>query len=160
MANSPQLPMLATNSTVKAWCHTGVINAATTPFTTNRWDNQTFVDGYNLRLDPSNWISPGSSSTVLGKALKFSFITPMRDTKYKIFIQPMCRDPRQATIGTTPVHAHALNSTQFPKLTTSFWIRMGIIKQFPPNTDTVNINQVFATTFSSLVSMQIRVVVL
>ena len=157
MANSPQLPMLATNSTVKAWCHTSVVDVQTTSFTTNKWDNANFVDGYNLRLDPSNWISPGSSATVLGKALKFSFITPMRDTKYKIFIQPMCRDPRTSTIGTTPVYAHALNSTQFPKLTTSFWIRLGRPIQSNTSPDR---NKVSAVTFDPNSLIQIRVVVI
>lgn len=153
MANSPQLPILATNSTVKAWCHTGVVNAATTPFTTNRWDNQNFIDGYNLRLDPSNWISPGASDA-LGKALKFSFITPMRDTKYKIFIQPVFLYRGSLPI---PAYAHALNSTQFPKLTTSFWIRLGI----PGQADgTANPNQVRAITFNSASIIQIRVVVI
>ena len=154
MANSPQLPMLATNSTVKAWCHTGVENVSTTSFTTNKWDNANFVDGYNLRLDPSNWISPGSSSTVLGKALKFSFITPMRDTKYKIFIQPVVL---RSLFFPLPAYAHALNSTQFPKLTTSFWIRLGTPKQ---NDGTATVNQVRAITFESNSIIQIRVVVL
>lgn len=153
MANSPQLPMLATNSTVKAWCHTGVFNVATTSFTANKWDNANFVDGYNLRLDPSNWISPGGSDA-LGKALKFSFITPMRDTKYKIFIQPVFLYRGSILI---PAYAHALNSTQFPKLTTSFWIRMGI----PVQADvTATANQVRAITFESASIIQIRVVVI
>jgi len=152
MANSPQLPFFAQNSTVKAWCHTGASNISTTSFTTNRWDNGNFVDGYNLRLDPSNWISPGGG--VLGKALKFSFITPMRDTKYKIFIQPMFRFGLAISI---PAYAHALNSTQFPKLTTSFWIRLGI----PGQADgTANPNQVRAVTFDSNSTIQVRVVVI
>lgn len=153
MANSPQLPMLATNSTVKAWCHTAVVNAATTPFTTNRWDNQNFIDGYNLRLDPSNWISPGGADA-LGKALKFSFITPVRDTKYKIFIQPVFLYGQERGV---PAYAHALNSTQFPKLTTSFWIRLGTPRQ---SGGTATTNQVRAITFESIYVIQIRVVVL
>ena len=156
MANSPQLPMLATNSTVKAWCHTGVLNGpvySPAPVPTNMWDNANFVDGYNLRLDPSNWISPGASDA-LGKALKFSFITPMRDTKYKIFIQPVFLYRGSLPI---PAYAHALNSTQFPKLTTSFWIRMGI----PVQADvTATANQVRAITFESISIIQIRVVVI
>jgi hypothetical protein len=159
MANSPQLPMLATNSTVKAWCHTGVSNVATTSFTTNKWDAANFVDGYNLRLDPSNWVSPGAIN-VLGKALKFSFITPMRDTKYKIFIQPVFLHNGDNGSGISiPAYAHALNSTQFPKLTTSFWIRLGTPRQ-AGSTATVNVNQVRAIKFESVSYIQIRVVVL
>ena len=153
MANSPQLPFFAQNSTVKAWCHTAVFNPNIVPPTTNRWDNQNFIDGYNLRLDPSNLISGGVDA--LGKALKFSFITPMRDTKYKIFIQPVY----VLRIIRVPVYAHALNSTQFPKLTTSFWIRLGIPKQ-ADSAANLNVNQVRAVTFDSNSITQIRVVVL
>jgi hypothetical protein len=153
MANSPQLPFFAQNSTVKAWCHTGVSNIATTAFTTNKWDNAIFVDGYNLRLDPSNWISPGGVDA-FGKALKFSFITPMRDTKYKIFIQSVFLNRLTFPL---PAYAHALNSTQFPKLTTSFWIRIGIPIQSATTTDP---NTVRAVTFDSNSIIQVRVVIL
>lgn len=157
MANSPQLPMLATNSTVKAWCHTGVSDVSTTSFTTNKWDNANFVDGYNLRLDPSNWVSPGGNSFFLyGKALKFSFITPMRDTKYKIFIQADYLQD-SSVVNTIPVYTHALNSTQFPKLTTSFWIRLGRPIQSNTSPDR---NKVSAVTFDPNSLIQIRVVVL
>lgn len=154
MANSPQLPIFASNSTVKAWCHTGVVNVATTSFTTNKWDNANFVDGYNLRLDPSNWISPGGGVSTLGKALKFSFITPMRDTKYKIFIQAEFLHNASQDV---PVYTHALNSTQFPKLTTSFWIRLGRPIQSNTSPDR---NKVSAVTFDPNSLIQIRVVVL
>jgi len=154
MANSPQLPFFAQNSTVKAWCHTGVFNPNIVPPTTNRWDNQNFVDGYNLRLDPSNLISGGADA--LGKALMFSFITPMRDTKYKIFIQADYLND-SAKANTIPVYTHALNSTQFPKLTTSFWIRLGTPKQAD---GTATVNQVRAVTFDSNSITQIRVVVI
>jgi hypothetical protein len=157
MANSPQLPFFAQNSTVKAWCHTGVshlpVFSGAVP--TNRWDSANFVDGYNLRLDPSNHISPGASD-VLGKALKFSFITPMRDTKYKIFIQAEFLHNAGTSI---PVYTHALNSTQFPKLTTSFWIRLGTPKR-NVGLATGNGNQVRAVTFESNSLIQIRVVVI
>jgi|688.fasta_scaffold246683_3 hypothetical protein len=149
MANSPQLPFFAHNSTVKAWCHTAVSGTAITSFTTNKWDNLIFVDGYNLRLDPSNY---AGGSSIDGRALKFSFITPMQDTKYKIFIQPGVSRPAPTT-----VYAHALNSTQFPKLTTSFWIRVGISTLTGPNG-----NRVLAVPFTTLqfTTNQIRVVVL
>lgn len=159
MANSPQLPFFAQNSTVKAWCHTGAVNSPSMPMfgiplPTSKWDNANFVDGYNLRLDPSNWIFPGSSSQVLGKALKFSFITPMRDTKYKIFIQASVF--YGGDFSNRPAYAHALNSTQFPKLTTSFWIRVGSII----STGSIN-NAVHAVTFTTSTSANnIRVVVL
>jgi hypothetical protein len=132
-----------------------VVNPNIVPPTTNRWDNQNFIDGYNLRLDPSNWISPGASNA-LGKALKFSFITPMRDTKYKIFIQPVVTNIFIAE--SYPAYAHALNSTQFPKLTTSFWIRLGTPMQVG-GMGTATVNQVRAITFDTF-NIQIRVVVL
>ena len=155
MANSPQLPMLATNSTVKAWCHTGVVNVSSLGYNDQTFNKGNFVDGYNLRLDGNgSWIFPGGGTSVVGKAHKFSFSTPMRDTKYKIFIQPVFR----RTGGTeVPAYAHALNSTQFPKLTTSFWIRIGVSTNSIPTPDP---NAVRAITFDPASSIQIRVVVL
>jgi hypothetical protein len=154
MANSPQLPFFAQNSTVKAWCHTSVTNVSMFGFNDETFNKFNFVDGYNLRLDGASWIFPGGGTSVLGKPHRFSFSTPMQDTKYKIFIQPVFR-----RIGgdDRPAYAHALNSTQFPKLTTSFWIRIGV----PTNSiSTPDPNKVRAITFDPASNIQIRVVVL
>ena len=154
MANSPQLPIFATNSTVKAWCHTGVVNVSILGFNDQTFNKGNFVDGYNLRLDGSSWIFPGGGSSVVGKAHRFSFSTPMQDTKYKIFIQPVFR---RVSGFSVPAYAHALNSTQFPKLTTSFWIRIGVPTNSIPTPDP---NAVRAITFDPASIIQIRVVVL
>lgn len=155
MANSPQLPIFAVNSTVKAWCNTALLNwTESTTITSDKWDAKNFIDGYNLRLDMSNNTANGivlGAPTVYGKALKFSFITPMRDTKYKIFIQASCQISGKSGKLDLPSYAHALNSAQFPKLTTSFWIRVG-----SPSTA----NQVSSVTFNGSADNIIRVVVL
>tara|TARA_B110000503_G_C6857887_1_gene293581 strand:+ start:86 stop:556 length:471 start_codon:yes stop_codon:yes gene_type:complete len=156
MANlSPQLPIFAVNSTVKAWCHTGLTNwtsttAAVTPAT---WNAQNLIGSYNLYLDVSNSTSSGTSpgtETLNGTALKFSFVTPMLHTKYKIFIQYSVNSGAVEY----PVYSHALNSSLFPKLTTSFWIRVG-----RPQDSTTDTNKVIATTFNTWNS-NLRVVVL
>jgi hypothetical protein len=112
MANSPQLPFFAHNNTVKAWCLTSNHNISTA--TQADFDAKNFIDGYNLRLD---YATQSSSSSFRG-ALKFSFITPMRDNKYKVLVQPY-------SSSSIPTIAHALNSALYPKTTTSFWIRVG-----------------------------------
>ena len=159
MANSPQLPILATNSTVKAWCHTGVLNVSMLGFNDQTFNKFNFVDGYNLRLDGNgSWIFPGGGTAVAGKAHRFSFTTPMQDTKYKIFIQAEFLYNASSTV---PVYTHALNSTQFPKLTTSFWIRLGRPNGRPtPSNPTPDSNKVSAVTFDPNSLIQVRVVVL
>ena len=139
MPNSPQIPFLAHNSTVKAWCWTGVtITQSTSSPTQATVDAVSFIDGYNLRLDavthtnalPSIYANENgnvynantnASGVAVGPygALRFSFITPMRDTKYKVFVQFCTPDPYIP-------YAHALNSSIYPKTTTGFWVRAGL----------------------------------
>jgi len=114
MANSPQLPFFAHNNTVKAWCLTS--NHTSITATQADFDAKNFVDGYNLRLDSATQ----TSTTTFKGALKFSFITPMRDNKYKVLVQPY------STQNILTI-AHALNSALYPKTTTSFWIRVGFL---------------------------------
>jgi hypothetical protein len=118
MANSPVLPFFAHNNTVKAWCVTG--NHIITATTQADFDARNFVDGYNLRLDYATQTSMASGGGA--GALKFSFITPMSDTKYKVMVQ--------AYGWTSPLYpqfAHVLNSALYPKTTTSFWVRVGFM---------------------------------
>jgi hypothetical protein len=112
-------PFLSHNRSVKAWCFTtnhsegSVASPAQTVF-----DTKNFIDGYNLRLDSATQIG-GSSTGVFG-ALRFSFITPMQDTRYKVFVSVY-----GSTSPLYPMMAHALNSSVYPKTRNSFWIRVG-----------------------------------
>jgi hypothetical protein len=133
MPNSPQIPFLAHNSTVKAWCWTGTTTtgSATSPSQVTV-DAVSFIDGYNLRLDsvshtnvtaaayPTGDVYNGSASGPYA-ALRFSFITPMPDTKYKVFVQFSMAGAANQYIP----YAHTLNSATYPKTTTGFWVRAG-----------------------------------
>lgn len=117
------------NATVKAWCLTGRVYSQTV--TQAAFDAVNFIDGYNLRLDlqtqtdggvgiVANSGSDSGAFTVSG-ALKFSFLTPMVDNRYKVFLQ-FYRDSNENQRTT---FAHVLNSNRFPKTKDSFWVRTG-----------------------------------
>ena len=133
MANSPVLPFFAHNNTVKAWCVTG--NHRISTATQADFDARNFIDGYNLRLDYDTQTSMGNNGGT--GALKFSFITPMLNTKYKVLVQPY-----GWTSPLYPQFAHVLNSDLYPKTTPSFWIRLGFFSStgtnFPASGRTYN----------------------
>jgi len=155
---------LAHNSTVKAWCWAATTTTRTTstnPNQTTIVDPAVFIDGYNLRLDsvshtnatianyPNGDVYNGSASGPYG-AIRFSFITPMPDTKYKVFVQfSMAGESNQYV-----PYAHALNSSTYPKTTTGFWVRAGT----PILSTGATRNQMIAVTFYPWSNM--RVVVL
>lgn len=115
------------NATVKAWCLTGRNYAAAG--TQAAFDAINFIDGYNLYLDIDTQRTGGinapvtTTSLIESGALKFSFIEPMRDNKYKVFLQLY----RDSNASQRPTFAHVLNSSKFPKTTTSFWVRTGVV---------------------------------
>jgi hypothetical protein len=117
------------NASVKAWCLTGRAYSATA--TQAAFDAMNFIDGYNLRLDvltqtdggvaiPANSGSNSGDFTETG-ALKFSFLTPMADNQYKVFLQFY----RDSNANQRTTFAHVLNSNRFPKTKESFWVRTG-----------------------------------
>jgi hypothetical protein len=123
MPNSPQIAFLAHNSTVKAWCWTGTSTTKTLNPTQDAFDAVNFIDGYNLRLDAASQTGIAATTTdVYGGALRFAFITPMSDTKYKVFVQYTAQG---SASGPNIGYAHVLNSTTYPKTTTGFWVRCG-----------------------------------
>jgi hypothetical protein len=115
MANTTINPFVPHNSTVKAWCSVSPHHAD--PPTQERIDLRSFCDGYNLYLDIES--QTYAASTAGTGALKFTFVNPMQDDKYKVFVQ-VYADP-----SFSPAVAHVLNSPQYPKTTDSFWIRLG-----------------------------------
>lgn len=141
MPNSPQLAFLAHNSTVKAWCWTGNSTTLTANPTQDAFDAVNFIDGYNLRLDTvsQTGVAAGVSDVNSG-ALRFAFITPMSDTKYKVFVQ---HSVQGGAFGADIGYAHVLNSSVYPKTTTGFWVRCGIPIDAPGSTT----NQVYPNTF-------------
>ena len=116
------------NASVKAWCLTGRNYAAAG--TQAAFDAVNFIDGYNLYLDLETQTTGGvgipvtTTGIVESGALKFSFITPMSDNKYKVFLQFY----RDSSANQRPTYAHVLNSSKFPKTTTSFWVRTGVVR--------------------------------
>ena len=142
MPNSPQIAFLAHNSTVKAWCWTGNSTTLTANPTQNTVDDVNFIDGYNLRLDAvsQTGVAAGTADVSTG-ALRFAFITPLPDTKYKVFVQ---HSVDGHAFGVNVGYAHVLNSSVYPKTTTGFWVRCGIPIDVPAPGST---NQVYPYTF-------------
>lgn len=116
------------NASVKAWCLTGRVHSTTV--TQPAFDSVNFIDGYNLRLDLQTQTDGGVGSASVGSgytesgALKFTFLTPMADNQYKVFLQ-FYRDSNQSQ---TTTFAHVLNSNLFPKTRESFWVRTGWVR--------------------------------
>lgn len=107
MQNSPSIPLFGHNSGVAAWAlvsnHLGGTNQA-------EFDATNFVDGYNLYL--------GRGTAQFTGALQFVFVTPMPNTKYKVFVNGY----QGAQLKTL----HVLNTPTYPKTRQSFWVRSGI----------------------------------
>jgi hypothetical protein len=119
----------AHNATVKAWCLTARVYRANANQT--EFDSVNFIDGYNLRLDVESQLNVTTPNVYTG-ALKFSFITPMIDSGYKVFLQTYALDNY-----TYPTYCHVINSTEYPKTANSFWVRVGL-----PRLDSADANRI------------------
>jgi hypothetical protein len=138
------------NATVKAWCLLSNHQTAGTP-TQAQFDATNFIDGYNMLLDVGTQTAQPGNVTYSG-ALKFSFLTPMVDTKYKVFLQ---------YYGNVPLYAHVLNSAKYPKTTTSFWVRAGFTIGASTHPDSSRVtNQVGTIRLWSNAPVKMGVVVL
>jgi hypothetical protein len=116
MSSSAALPLFQT--TPRAWCVVSNHATIATP-TRASFDETNFVDGYNLYISADSQTSTvGGTNTRFQGAIKFSFVTPMPNNRYKIFVNAY----RQAGL---PFMCHALNSAQYPKTRESFWVRVG-----------------------------------
>jgi len=127
MPNSSGLAWFAGGQSVKAWCLTGFNGTLTGPTVRN------FINGYNLTFDDAAYnaqvAADGTDQQGLSTgAIPFKFVTPMPDTKYKIFVQP-----RTVSVNTLysedgrAFFTHALNTPQYPKTVNGFWVRFGIL---------------------------------
>ena len=125
MGNSSVLGWVGGGQTVRAWCLTG-FNPVASPTLNNH------VNGYNLTLDDvkytaqintNNTAQPGLCTG----AIPFRFVSPMPDTRYKIFVQPRNNSSTYLDRG---LFTHALNTPQYPKTVNGFWIRFGIMIDF------------------------------
>jgi hypothetical protein len=148
---------------VKAWCWTGNSTTKTLNPTQDAVDAVNFIDGYNLRLDAVSQTGVGAGITdVYGGfatgpygALRFAFITPMPDTKYKVFVQFGQNLGTQSFV--VPPYSHVLNSSVYPKTTTGFWVRLG----FPISAPGPTSNQMIQMQFGPDVwATNIRVIVI
>lgn len=116
------------NASVKAWCLTA--REYSPVLTQTAFDAVNFIDGHNLRLDVLTQTDGGigvavnSSAFVETGALKFSFLTPLSDNRYKVFLQFY----RDSNANQRTTFAHVLNSPTFPKTRESFWVRTGWVR--------------------------------
>lgn len=119
MANSSVLGWVGGGQTVRAWCLTG-FNPVASPTLNNH------VNGYNLTLDDVKYTTPNntSQSGLSTGAIPFRFVSPMPDTRYKIFVQPRNNSLTYLNRG---LFTHALNTPQYPKTVNGFWVRFGIM---------------------------------
>jgi len=157
MPNSTALGWVGGGQTVRAWCLTGFSaqardgNVSTGTMTANN-----FINGYNLIFDDIAYNAQLNATTtsqtgISTGAIPFKFITPMPDTRYKIFVQPR-------TVSNSNVYsddgraflAHALNTTQYPKTVNGFWVRFGMMIRGNDN------NGAGADTFITNISALIR----
>ena len=121
MGNSSVLGWVGGGQTVRAWCLTG-FNPVASVLHNNH------VNGYNLTLDAANYSVPsGSQQGLSTRAIPFRFVSPMPDTRYKIFVQPRNNSSTYLDRG---LFTHALNTPQYPKTVNGFWIRFGIMIDF------------------------------
>jgi hypothetical protein len=117
MSSSVAIPFF--DATPKAWCVVSHHTTAATP-TRASFDEKNFVDGYNLYISPDSQTSTvGGTDLNYNGAIKFSFVTPMPNNRYKIFVNAY------RSSGYLPFMCHALNSVQYPKTRDSFWVRAG-----------------------------------
>jgi len=122
MPNSARTLLLG-GSSIKAWCLTG--------FNSNTTSVGNFVNGYNLTLDDTLLTAQRTANTnsqqgLSTGAIPFRFVTPMENTKYKIFVQPRTNGSLYAENGRA-LFCHALNTTQYPKTRNGFWVRFGMM---------------------------------
>jgi hypothetical protein len=104
----------------KAWC----VYSPHIPTTSSQSDinAKSLIEAYNLQLTTDYPSIPTQTVTdpTWTNALKFSFLTPMTDNKYKVFLQY-----GNLNTAIAPMYAHVINSEQYPKTKDSFWVRTG-----------------------------------
>ena len=121
-------PFFGDGGTVKAWGVYGLNSTAQSTMTL-----QNVVNCYNLNFDDAlfnSQITANSTGTSEQKlstgAIPFKFITPMVNTKYKIFVSPKVVSYGYMNGGRS-FFAHALNSSKYPKTVNGFWVRFGFL---------------------------------
>ena len=125
MPNTAILPFHAAGNRVRAWCVTAHEDVASNSQAV--FDLNNYISGYNLRLDVATR-SVSGSITWRGM-LKFSFVNPLEDNKYRVFTQPIFAYNNSAIGAITPGNfeiAHCINTPQYPKTRDSFWLRVGV----------------------------------
>jgi hypothetical protein len=129
MPNSNALGYANSGATVKAWCLTG-FNLNPTVLGRNA-----FINGFNLQIDDAvmntkvNTIGTSQQGISTGP-IRFSFITPMRNAKYKVFLSPRTVSSTDAagySQNGRAFFSHVLNTSEYKKETTGFWVRFGIL---------------------------------
>lgn len=108
-------PFTGHGATVRAW---GLFsNHTLSANTQNGFDSTNFIDGYNLYLKEKT-----ATSAQYHGALEIVFVTPMPNTKYKVFLSPYAAELYQ------PHLLHVVSSSLYPKTTNSFFVRLSYPK--------------------------------
>lgn len=123
------------------------------------WNNTNFLDGYNLYLDIASRSvgnSVGAGSGKFDGALKFTFVTPMPDNKYKVFVS--------TGPGVNAALAHVVDSAAYPKTKDSFYLRVGTwhstgLNANVPSAASRTHNQITAATLWSSATTSLGLVV-
>lgn len=127
MANSSVLGWVGGGQTVRAWCLTGFYPRIPADVANKTHNNH--VNGYNLILDDAKYLAQfAASETDLVRcrgAIPFRFVSPMPDTRYKIFVQPRSN----GFYSDRGLFTHALNTPQYPKTVNGFWVRFGFMME-------------------------------
>jgi hypothetical protein len=104
-------PFTGHGATVRAW---GLFsNHASTDNTQNAFDSVNFIDGYNLYLKRR-----AGTSAQYYDALEIAFVTPMPNTKYKVFLNGYSDELNPPSL------LHVVSSSVYPKTTNSFFVRL------------------------------------
>jgi len=127
MAQSSLTPWIDSYRNVKAWCMTGYAktNGAYGGTFTNtpnqlQFDTINYCDGFNLRIHVDTQLLENNAANTSEDrgAIKFTFIEPMKDTKYKVFVKGM------GNLAGTIFHPHMINDPiRYPKTKQGFYIR-------------------------------------
>jgi hypothetical protein len=139
------------NSGVAAWAL--VSNHNSSESTQSGFDAVNFVDGYNLYLDTESRTVASGNARYDG-ALKFTFVTPMVNNRYKIFVN---------SYSTSGQLIHAVDSVTYPKTQHSFYIRSGVLNYSVlgvPTAAARTNNQISTVTLWSNATSSIGVVVM
>lgn len=122
MINSALTTLVGHNARVKGWCLTALTYDTTSVGggVDQAFHSYNFINGCNLLIDRSATVNVSvDTERRYSGAIRFAFANEPANANYKVFVNPTFS-------GTsTPVVAHCLNNSRYPKTVNGFWIRIG-----------------------------------